>query len=318
MKKYIDLVVGGPDMSGTGTQIRDIIDFFQSQDMKVRDLRGTEICALFHADRFSKYNNDHMSFGEFFKDENVSDEDKQDFIFEATKRLIGDGRTNEDLRVASFLENRVSTYVNPDSADVWIMEEPTKRGAGQVNRAIEQNRTEYDSKLHPLAAAYAHQTYRIDEFLRFRRVLREKNKIIIRSRSEESGCYQVFDKQLLPNGIHKEQYITLPGHNFAFGQPPTHIFIVHAPADWTREQYFKMKGERSSGRLIDDHEANVDYQLLVNYRYATDWLDSMYRVACGLYESDMPEIVRFNMYDSKEQIKQQMTNKIKEILEKNS
>lgn len=313
MNKYVDLVIGGPDMSGTGTQINDIIKFFQSIGKRVRDIRGTEICALFHAEIFKQYDSKYLNLKEFLTDQSVSFEDKQKFIFEANQLLIGGG-TNEDLKIASFLDNGVSTYINPDSSDVWIMEEPTKRGAGQVNRAIEQHRTKYSSILDPIAAAYAHQTYRVDEFLRFRKILREKNKIIIRSRSEESGCYQIHDKARLPNGIPREEYLKLPGHQIAFSHPPTHLFIVCAPPNWTRQEYLILKKERKKGRLVDDHETNVDYQLLVNKRYATEWLDNLYKEGCKIHKAKLPEITRFSMYDNKEQIRKQMIDKLKSIL----
>jgi hypothetical protein len=213
-----------------------------------------------------------------------------------------------------FVKNEVSTYINPDSAEVWLMEEPTKRGAGQVKRAIEQHRTKYGSQMDTVAAAYCHQVYRIDEFFRFRKTLREKDKIIIRSRSEESACYQIYDQDHLQDGISEELYLNLPGHQIAFGNPPTHIFIVCAPEDWTKEQYLEMKAQRSGDRMIDDYEANFNYQLLVNRRYASNWLENLYQKACQIYNSTPPQIVRFSIYDSKEEIKAKMSQKIKEIL----
>lgn len=309
MDKYVDLVIGGPDMSGTSTQINDVIDFFQSEGKTVRDLRGNEIYALFHAQIFTEHNSGYLNLEKFLTDEEVDTEEKNEFIVKASNLLMR-GDINWDLKIASFLKNGVSTYINPDSADVWIMEEPTKRGAGQVNRTIEQQRTKYGSELDPVAAAYSHQVYRIDEFLRFRKVLREKNKIIVRSRSEESACYQVHDKDVLPNGISREQYLSLPGHKIAFGNPPTHLFIVCAPADWTKEEYVLLKNERGKGRFIDDHEANVDYQLLVNRRYATNWLEELYKEGCGMYSAKVPEIIRFDIYDSKQQIKKQMLDEL--------
>ena len=78
-----------------------------------------------------------------------------------------------------MMQNKVTSYIDPNSADVWIMEEPTKRGAGQVNRVIEQNRSAFNDELNPKAAAETHSVYRTDEFLRFRKPLRENNKIII-------------------------------------------------------------------------------------------------------------------------------------------
>ncbi|MFA6422390.1 MAG: hypothetical protein WCV92_03265 [Candidatus Buchananbacteria bacterium] len=308
----IDLVISGPDMSGTGTQVNDLINFFISQGKKVRDIRGTEIDALFHAQIFENLNENYLNLKDFL--ENSSDDYlKKEFIYQAHKLLTGGG-TNQDLKISSCIKNDVSTYIDPDSADVWIMEEPTKRGAGQVNRTIEQQRTRYNDKLNATAAALCHQTYRTDEFLRFRKILRENNKIIIRSRSEESACYQIFDKDFISNGISREEYINLPGHKIAFGNPPTHIFIVCASPDWSREEFLSLKKERSYGRLIDDHEINVDYQLCVNRRYSTDWFEGLYKEACEKYNSKLPDIAKFYMYDSKEEIKNKMEEKIKSIL----
>lgn len=310
----IDLVVSGPDMSGTGTQVNDIIGFFTSIGKKVRDLRGTEIDALFHSEAFAGCNGDHMSLKDFLADEKVDPYLKKEVIFQSYKLLYGGG-TNQDLKVASCVRNDVSTYIDPDSADVWILEEPTKRGAGQVNRALEQQRTRYGDCMNATAAAYCHQVYRSDEFLRFRKPLRESGKVIIRSRSEESACYQIFDEKSIPHGIDRQAYLTLPGHQIAFGNPPTHIFIVCASPDWTREQFLEMKRQRSGGRLIDDHEANFDYQLFVNYRYSTDWFDNLYAEACAMYNSNMPEIYKFDIYSSKEEIRRKMEQKIRNILE---
>ena len=39
---FCDIVVGGPDMSGTSTQIKGIITYFKSKGLRVRDIRGDE------------------------------------------------------------------------------------------------------------------------------------------------------------------------------------------------------------------------------------------------------------------------------------
>lgn len=310
----IDLVISGPDMSGTGTQVADTIKFFQSIGKTVRDLRRTEIDAMFHAQIFSDLNSDFLNLNDFLSDPSVQTETKTDFILKAHQILAGGG-TNADLKIASFLDNEVSTYIDSDSADVWVLEEPTKRGAGQVNRAIEQHRTKYLSTMDPVAAVYAHQAYRIDEFLRFRRILRGLGKIILRSRSEESACYQVYEEKSLPNAITKEQYLKLPGHKIAFTHPPTHIFIVCALEGWTKDTYLELKRQRSGdGRIIDDHEANVDYQILVNERYRSNWLENLYEEGCAMYNSLPPKIFRFNIYDSKGEIKRQMQDNLKSLL----
>jgi len=196
MEDFVDLVICGPDMSGTSTQIRGVMDFLRSRGSVVRDLRGTEISALFHAKRFRQYNRDFFSFGDFSI--GTDTESYSAFCSDAVGLLEG-GETNEDLRVASMVDNNVSTYIDSNSADFWIMEEPTKRGAGQVNRVIEQNRSRFGSIIDPVAAAETHSVYRTDEFLRFRKVLREQGVGVIRSRSEESACYQIYDERFLKN-----------------------------------------------------------------------------------------------------------------------
>ncbi|HBR80633.1 MAG: hypothetical protein UX09_C0033G0011 [Candidatus Uhrbacteria bacterium GW2011_GWE2_45_35] len=309
----LDLVIAGPDMSGTSTQINDLISFFQNQNKKVRDLRGTEIDALWQAEVFRNLNEDHLSLKDCLEDEAVPRFIKDDFLKKAVDLLVS-GNTNGDLKIASCNRNEVSTYINPDSAEVWIMEEPSKRGSGQVCRTIEQHRSKHGSELDPVSAAHTHSVYRLDEFLRFRRVFREQGKVIIRSRSEESGCYQVQDNEFWPQGIPLEDYLNLPGHKIAFGHPPTHIFVVCASEDWTREQYLELKSARSGGRLIDDHEALADYQVMVNRRYASDWLENFYEHGCKPHGSTPPKIFRFNIYDSKEEIRKQMENTVMALI----
>ena len=313
MTGFIDVVVSGPDISGTSTQVHGLKEYLEKQNYKVRDLRGTEIDALFHAEKFRKLNQDHSSLKEFLASDQVTDKTKRDLLFEANKLLIG-GNTNQDLKVASCLENGVSTYINPDSADVWIMEEPTKRGAGQVNRTIEQQRSKYNSEMNPMAAALTHQVYRTDEFLRFRQKFRENNKIILRSRSEESACYQIKESGTLPGGIDRETYINLPGHQIAFANPPTHLFIVCAKPDWTPEEYLELREQRSKDRALDDHEKHAEYQTMLNKRYATSWIKNLYLEACTKYESIVPKIQRFDIYKSKEQIKSDMNIALQDIM----
>ncbi|MBU1111793.1 MAG: hypothetical protein ABIG93_02905 [archaeon] len=318
MKSCVDLVIGGPDMSGTSTQVKSIVQFFRDINWKIRDLRGSELHALFHAQRFSKFNQNHERMQDFLNDPNVPEQDKQEFISQSMELLHGGG-TNQDLQVASCINNSVSTYIDPNSADVWVMEEPTKRGAGQVNRTIEQQRTKYGSSLHPVAAALSHQAYRTDEFLRFRKALREANKVIIRSRSEESACYQIYNPVLLPQGISREDYLNLPGHKFAFSYAPTHLFIVCAGNEWKKEQYLQLKKQRSGGRDIDDHEKNADYQLFVNRRYSQEgWLEGLYQDGVNLHGGKVPELTRFNIYGSITEIKQQMLRRLFQILKENA
>lgn len=313
MKGFLDLVVCGPDMSGTGTQITDIAKYFISKGYRVRDIRGTETDALFHAEEFQGQLPTSLKNLTHLRELPHSSEIYQRFLFYAHQKLSGGG-TNEDLQVASMIKNSVSTFVNPESADVWIMEEPTKRGAGQICRATEQNRSQYHDRMNGKAAAEAHSIYRTDEFLRFRRVLRQKGRIIIRSRSEESACYQIKDKDILPNGVPLDDYLNLEGHKIAFANPPGYIFVVCGPANWTEQDYLKLKEERSGGRFLDDHELNVAYQLLVNNRYATDWISRLYEKGCERHNLKVPQITRFGINGSKEEIKKQMAHELERIL----
>ncbi len=305
--KFLDLVIAGPDMSGTSTQIGDIVNYFKKKNLAVRDLRGTEIDALFHAEIFRLLNSKFSSVSE------LPEHIRNYFLFK-TYKLMSGGGTNQDLQIASCVRNNVTTYIDPNSADVWIMEEPTKRGAGQLNRTIEQNRSQFGDEMNPIAAALAHQAYRTDEFLRFRKAFRGNNKIIIRSRSEESACYQILDSQFLQNGISMEDYLNLPGHKIAFKNSPTNIFVVCGPEDWTTQDYLKLKSQRSNGRAIDDYESNAEYQVLVNKRYASNWIDELYEKGCAIHGGIVPEITRFNIYDSKGQIKEKIISKLETIL----
>lgn len=314
--KFLDIVICGPDMSGTSTQISDFINYFKEKGKIVRDIRGTEMDLLFHAEVFEKYNKYFMSLKDFLNSDNFSKEEKNNLLLEIYSILSG-YQKQSDLLVASFKKNKITTYINPNSADVWIMEEPTKRGAGQVNRIIEQNRSQFDFKetIDGYSAALVHQAYRTDEFYRIRKILRENNKIIIRSRSEESACYQVYDKKNNTKGIKLKEYLSLPGHKIAFGFPPTHLFVVCGPRSWKKEKYLKLKEERSNGRILDDHELNSDYQLFVNKRYASVWLDKLYQEGCKINGSEyLPIIYRFNIYDSKEKVKKKMYEKLDEML----
>jgi thymidylate kinase len=306
--KLVDLVVGGPDMSGTSTQIKNMIDFFKKSGLTVRDLRGTEFDALFHAEMFSDINQEYSSISELPK------EFKEYFLLKSYELLTG-GKRNSDLMVASCIRNNVSTYVNPDSADVWIMEEPTKRGAGQVNRSIEQNRSEYNFPRDPVSEAITHSVYRVDEFFRFRKPLRDKNKIIVRSRSEESACYQIRNPEVFPEGISGDEYFNLPGHKIAFHYAPTNLFIVCGPNDWTEKEYLHLKSQRGQGRRFDDYEINAPFQVMVNNRYASDWVEELYAKGAFMHDGNIPDITRFNIYDSVDEINRQMEKKLSSVLE---
>ena len=95
----IDLVIGGPDMSGTSTQIKDLVDFFKSIGKIVKDISGTEIDALFHAEIFNEFNNNYLNLKEFLNDKNVADETKKEFIYRANDFLLGLSQ-KPDLKVA--------------------------------------------------------------------------------------------------------------------------------------------------------------------------------------------------------------------------
>jgi len=320
---FLDIVVCGPDMSGTSTQISDIISYFTTKKMKVRDLRGTEIDLLFHAEIFKKYNSSFISLKAFLDSNKFTKTEKNNLILEIYSLISGykiqGYKREDDLLVGSLKKNKITTYINPNSADVWILEEPTKRGSGQFNRVIEQNRSLFDFEESDFlindaySAALAHQTYRIDEFYRIRKVLRNNNKIIVRSRSEESACYQVYDAKYNKSGMKLNNYLILPGHRIAFRYPPTHLFVVCGPENWSKDDYLKFKEIRSLNRRLDDYELNTGYQLMVNKRYASLWLDNLYIKGCTLNKSKyLPKIYRFNISDSKEEIR----NKINKLLDK--
>lgn len=308
-KRFVDLVISGCDFSGTTTQIAGLIKHLQSEGKKVRDIRGTEIDAMFHAEALADFNCFHSSFQEFIKDRRVHPFIVQDGINKVEK-LARKNRFN----ITSMVRNDVSEYINPDSSHVWIMEEPTRRGAGQTVRTVELYRSKFEDKVNQISAALAHQAYRTEEFLRFRRVLRESRKLIIRSRSEESACYQIKDEEDSPQGISREQYLALPGHQIAFANPPTHIFIVHGPADWNPADYVCLRTERTHGRVLDDLEDNFHYQIMVNKRYATDWLEELYEEGCRMHGGKVPQIYRIDIYDSLESQINQMAEKLDSIL----
>ena len=309
--KFIDLVICGPDLSGTTTQINDLIEYFKINGKIVRDIRGTEMDAIFHAEKFSKNNSNYTNLKEFLDNKSVLIKTKKDFVYKMVQDL-------QELKIAACIDDKIFSYINPNSASVWVMEEPTHRGAGQVNRRIEQYRTHFEDELNPLSASFAHQAYRTDEFLRFRKEFRKNSKIILRSRSEESACYQIYDKNFLKNGISEEEYLNLPGHKIAFSFPPTHLFVVCGNKNLTKEEYKELRELRGDGRIIDDYEKNLEYQILVNKRYATDWLENLYGKGCKKWGGKKPKITRFNIFDSKEEIKKQMITNTKKILSKNS
>ena len=309
MKNFIDLVISGCDFSGTTTQLFGLADYLSSKNYKIRDLRGSEREAMFHSEAMKEFNQNYVGFGEFLND-NENTETRKQRAIEKLDNLM----KLTDFKISSMVHNEISEYINPNSADVWIMEEPTRRGAGQTVRGFELYRSQFGSEMNPISAALAHQAYRSEEFYRFRKILREEKKIIIRSRSEESACYQIRDEENLPDGILREQYLSLPGHEIAFGNPPTHIFLVVGPADWKPIDYATLKGQRCGSRVLDDHEKNFGYQIMVNRRYATNWIENLYEEGCKMHNGKFPEITRFDIYDSKEQIMDKMISKLESVL----
>lgn len=309
--EFIDLVITGCDFSGTSTQVDGLIDYLKSTGKKVRDIRGTEEDAMFHTEVMNQYNHTHTNLDELMHDKRIHPLVSSNAINDVNKIL----RMNR-LKVSSMVDNAISEYIDPESADFWIMEEPTHRGAGQTVRRFELYRSEFDGKRDSISEALAHQAYRSEEFFRFRGPIRKAGKSVIRSRSEESACYQIQDEEHLPQGIPREQYLSLPGHQIAFGNPPTHIFVVAGPENWNTIDYALLSTERARGRIMDDNERAIHYQVFVNHRYATDWLDNLYKEACGLYDSKVPEITRFDIYHSKEQIIQEMIDKLEPLLNK--
>jgi hypothetical protein len=308
-EKFIDLVISGCDFSGTSTQIKDLIDYLKSKNLVVRDLRGTEADAMFHAESFLPYNRIHTNLTEFSKDSRVHPFILQKVLNDINKIAV------RNFRISSMVHNESTEYINPHSADAWVMEEPTKRGSGQTVRGFELYRSAFGDKPNNVAAALAHQAYRSEEFFRFRRILRAEEKITIRSRSEESCVYQIEDEEgRVPQGISQKDYLSLPGHKIAFGNPPTHIFLVVGPEDWGPNDYIQLRRQRTDNRILDDNEKGVGYQLIINRRYATNWIDNVYEEGCKLYGENPPKIIRFSIYDSREDIKKKMISELELIL----
>ncbi|MCF7866272.1 hypothetical protein K9L67_03130 [Candidatus Woesearchaeota archaeon] len=294
---FFDLVICGPDMSGTTSQINALIAYLSQNNNILKDMRGTEKHAYFHAELFNSVFKNFRSYEEFINSKSMDPEILTDFIFSKetyNDKVILTSMTDK-AKEDSQKEDPKFLYINPEKADAWVFEEPTKRGAGQSNRVIEQNMSEFHRELDPKGAGVCHSVYRKTEFLRFREPLREKDIPIIRSRSEESGAYQIYDEKNFPRGINLDYYLNLPGHKFAFSNPPTHIFAVHAPYDWTKDEYVELKKQRSKGRVLDDHELNAGYQVMVNKRYASNWLHDFYNAGCSMYGSKMPKIIQLDI-----------------------
>ncbi|MBW2983242.1 hypothetical protein KY327_02970 [Candidatus Woesearchaeota archaeon] len=285
-KRSLDIVVSGPDMSGTSTQVGDIISYFEDRGLKVRDLRWGELDALFHAEAFKDLNRDFRSLREYeqaVKKGRVGSEDDLNRFYESARQLPR----------ASSVRNEVSTYIDPESADVWVMEEPSKRG---LVRMVDMHMSQFWASHDPFAQAFSYGDDRYHEFFRFRQAFRQSGRIIVRSRSEESATYQIEDAERLPNGISIDEYLQVPGNAKAVQHPPSLIFAVHAPVDWSEDEYKELKRQRETGRIPDDHELNVPYQLLVNRRYASNWLQEFYEHADEVFGGGVPRIAAIPMY----------------------
>ena len=112
MKRGIDLVISGCDFSGTSTQIAGIMDYLKSQGKVVRDLRGSETDAMFHAHSIMPYNKVHSSLNEFLNDPRV-----HPLIIQAVLNDINKLTRKNGFGISSMVENDVSEYINPWSAD---------------------------------------------------------------------------------------------------------------------------------------------------------------------------------------------------------
>lgn len=305
--KQIDLVIAGMDLSGTSTQVKFLTKHLQNKGLIVKDLKGTEHDALFHSNLFISHNMGYFSFTEFLKDSKGSPAAKLN-VYEKMNYLMS------KLQVASMVRTDKTSYIDPNSADVWLLEEPTRRGAGQTVRTFELCRGDYSIPSNQNAAGLAHSAYRSPECYRFRKPLLDAGKSVIRSRSEESGVYQIEDSKFLKQGVPFWDFIKFPGNEVAFSNPPTYIFVVHGSADMTAEEYKKIQKERNQGKIMDDYEKDVSYQLMINRRYATDFLEKLYSNACALYGSKPPQIFRFPLETTIEEKEQMMTETLDKIL----
>jgi len=287
-------VVAGPDGSGTSTQVRDIIDYFRGKHLRVIDLRGGETDGLFHAREFNLYNHhgSPTSFESYaeFRETNLHSDFKSGFVFKAKKAF-------EQGRIAACIDDPAFSFVDPEFADVFVLEEPSHR-AGESVRRVQLHRSKFGVKDDQYGKAVGYSFDRDCEFLRFRGPLRAAGKVLVRSRGVESAAYQIRDKLHLPFAPSRAEYIKLPGNAQAFANPPTDIIVVHAPEDWTVEEYYALKGDRMADRVIDDHENDAEYQLLVNRRYESCWLEDLYEYAQDFHGGLVPRIHRIPMYDA--------------------
>ncbi|MGM5481737.1 MAG: hypothetical protein ACQESE_05005 [Nanobdellota archaeon] len=330
LKKAIDIGVSGFDRSGTSTQINGIINHLETKyDLRVKDFRGSENAALFHADKFMHYINGHRSLKEFLLDNSVPVDHKQHLAFEFMKLLEGVYEDNGtyvfrkadmDMKVAAINDDEKNyTKISPDFLDVGVFEEPSKRTAGVSSRKTELKMSAFDRLITPYENLIAHSVYRKDEFLRFREKLRQMNKIIVRSRTEESTiAYQFKDENVLSNGSTLEQFMSMPGiTEYALKYPATHLFIVCGPENMTLDNLKEIYSSRDDGRIQDDHEKNLDYQLLVNNRYASGFVERMYEKLCPQVGSQKPEFIYLDLKDNIPTMNKKIASHLDRIIEEN-
>ncbi|MFP4523498.1 MAG: hypothetical protein ACLFNM_03055 [Candidatus Woesearchaeota archaeon] len=292
-QSILDIVICGPDYSGTSTQVGDAIQFLKQQGLRVKDLRGNEVDAFFHTEQFQKLYSKFTSLKDaenFYPAPNLRD------YFRSELR-----RGN----IAAAVKAKNFSHINPNSADVFVMEEPTYRGSGMDIRSSLLYASQLKSEISPTTKAQAYAFDRLKEYNRFRKFFRKAGKIILRSRSEESACYQIFDKDYLKDGIAQRDYLSLEGNKVAFANPPTHIISVSGKEDWTIKDMIALREERNKNRDADDHEKDPHFQLMINKRYANHWLDNLYQSGCPK-DTALPQIDKLYIKDSRKNIRLQI------------
>ncbi|MGM5480326.1 MAG: hypothetical protein ACQESC_02595 [Nanobdellota archaeon] len=334
LQQPLDIVVSGFDRSGTSTQITGIINHFQEKyDANVKDFRGTENAVLFHTPHIQDIikrhdlSQKHISWKTFLLDNNIPSTLKQEISFEYAKMMEGveskDNslkKANIDLKIGAIVDDNEYFTAIPLDFDVGVFEEPSKRSAGVDSRKTEQKMSSFKRSGTPREALDAHSVYRKSEFLQFRKPLREANKIIVRSRSEESTlAYQFFDEKVLENGISEEEFLSKAGiSKYALVNPPTHAFIVCGPEDMTKEDLKKLYASREDGRVADDYEKDLDYQLMVNKRYASGFVEKMYEKFSKQFNTKKPEFIYLSLYDNIETINKKIGDNIERMVKEYS
>ncbi len=320
MKSYLDIVICGPDHSGTSTQINDSIEFFKNKNLVVKDLRGGEFNALFHRqsefiydklkfccseDEVKKSIVNYDSFVKFANEKKVTN-----LIREVDEKIIKDLRSNKP---SSMVDNGICNFINPDYADVWVMEEPSKRGVGFAIRNLLMYASSFNQYYDKKEEAYAYSLDRKVEFDLYRKVLRDEGKIILRSRSEESLLYQLHDREIIRDGYLLSEAISLPGNKNAFMNGPDHLLVVAGKDGWTLSDAEKL-ALRGTNKVLDDFEQDIPRQALVGRRYASSDLEDMYAQANIFFGSKIPSFHRFDIWKSKGEIRDEMNSVLEKIL----